>query len=161
MNQQTRAQNFLAEQYIKSASIVLDGKMDDVFPLFTVLGEKKWSSGWNPGLIFPASGNMEEGLVFQTPDHVHGAPSLIWVVSRYNTIAHQIQYTITSPIRVVIISISCTSLNGKSTKAEISYKLTGLSKDGNELSHHLITKMFADNLKDWETAINNYLEKSK
>ena len=136
-------------------------KIEDVFPLFTVLGEKKWSIDWNPDLIFPESGNMQEGLIFQTPDHLNGAPSQTWVVSRYNTTNYEIQYTVVSPIRVVVITIKCTTLNESHTNAIISYRFTGLNKEADELSHHLIAKLYANNLKDWEIAINNYLEKSK
>jgi hypothetical protein len=155
---QGKAQNFKAEQYVQSASIDLNGNIDRVFPLFTPLGEKNWAEGWDPHLIFPSSGEMQEGLIFQTPDHVHGAPPLIWVVSRYNVSDHRIQYIITSAIRVTIISVTCTASGKNSTNAKISYELIGLSPEGNELSHHLIGKLFATNLKDWETAINTYLK---
>lgn len=160
-SQQSKAQNFIAEQYFQKASIVLNGKINEVFRLFTVLGEKKWATEWNPELIFPLSGNMQEGLIFKTSDHIKGAPPLIWVVSKYNTIRHELQYTIASPVHVAIITVSCTTINEHNTKAEISYKLTGLNRDGDELSHHLIAKVFVNNLKDWEKAINSYLEKSK
>jgi hypothetical protein len=152
------AQDFKAEQYAQGASIELNGTIDRVFPLFTALGEKNWAEGWNPSLVFPASGEMREGLIFQTPDHVHAAPALTWVVSRYNVSSHQIQYIITSPIRVAIISVTCTASGKGITTARISYELTGLSTEGNELSHHLIGKIFATNLKDWETAINTFLK---
>src|SRR5579859_416385 len=150
---QVRAQNFKAEQYVQSASITLNGNIDQVFSLFCPLGEKNWAEDWNPNLILPSSGDPQEGQILQTPDHVHGAPPLTWVVSRYNVTSHQIQYIITSAIRVAIISISCTATGKNSTNAEVTYKLTGLSTEGNELSHHLIGKIFETNLKDWETAI--------
>jgi uncharacterized lipoprotein YajG len=155
---QASAQDFKAEQYVQSASIELKGNIEQVFPLFTPLGEKKWAEGWNPNLIFPSSGEMQEGLIFQTPDHVHGAPRMTWVVSRYSVRDHQIQYIISSAVRVAIISVTCTTSGKDSTNATISYSLTGLSAEGNELSHHLIGKIFATNLKDWETAINSYLK---
>lgn len=154
---QIKAQEFSAARSVQSASIILNGNIDKVFPLFTVLGEKRWEKDWNPAIIFPSSGNMEEGLIFQTPDHVHGAPLVTWVVVKYDVKNHQLSYCLTSSLRVAIISISCTRLKRNSTKAEVSYQLTGLNKDGNELSHHMLTKIFANNLKDWETAINNYL----
>jgi hypothetical protein len=101
---------------------------------------------------------MQEGLIFQTPDHIHGVPPLTWVVSRYTVSSHYIQYIIASPMRVTIISITCTASGTNSTTATVSYSLTGLSPEGNELSHHLIGKIFESNLKDWETAINTYLQ---
>jgi hypothetical protein len=153
-----KAQDFKAEQYVQNATIELKGNIDKVFPLFTPLGEKSWDERWNPTLMFPSSGETREGLIFQTPDHVQGAPSLTWVVSRYDERSHQIQYILISAIRVAIISITCTVSGSNSTNAKISYELTGLCQEGNELSHHVIGKIFANNLKDWESAINAYLK---
>jgi hypothetical protein len=155
---QASAQGFKAEQYVQSASIELKGNIEQVFPLFTPLGEKKWAEGWNPNLIFPSSGEMQEGLVFQTPDHVRGAPAMTWVVSRYNVSEHQVQYIVSSAVRVATISVTCTASGKDNTNARISYVLTGLSAVGNELSHHPIGKIFTSNLKDWETAINASLK---
>lgn len=157
-NTQAKAQTFVAEQYAQSASIELKANIEKVFPLFTPLGEKKWTEDWDPKIISTSSGEMQEGLIFQTPDHVHGAPLLTWVVSRYNVTTHRIQYIVSSPVRVAIITVTCTASSKNSTIAKISYALTGLSAEGNELSHHLIGNIFANNLKDWETAINTYLK---
>jgi hypothetical protein len=155
---QAMAQAFKAEQFVQSASIQLKGGIERVFPLFTPLGEKKWAQDWNPDLIFPSGGATQEGQILQTPDHMHGAPPSTWVVSRYDTSSHQIQYIITSAVRVAVISITCTASGKDSTGATISYTLTGLSAEGNALSHHLLGKIFATNLKDWENAINTSLK---
>ena len=155
---QASAQEFKAEHYVQSASIELKGNIDLVFPLFTPLGEKKWAEGWDPQPFFPSSGEMQEGLVFQTPDHVHGAPRMTWVVSRYSVRDHQIQYIVSSAVRVATISVTCTASGKDSTNAKISYSLTGLTAEGNALSHHVIGKIFASNLKDWEIAINTALK---
>jgi hypothetical protein len=153
-------QDFVADQYSQSAIIVLHGNIERVFPLFTALGEKKWAEGWNPTLIFPTSGVMDEGLIFQTPDHVHGTPPLTWVVGKFDKSRHQITYIITSAIRVGVISVTCMGSSNGNTTAEIKYALTGLSAEGNQISQHLIAKLFINQLKDWETAINNCLKTS-
>jgi hypothetical protein len=155
-----KAQDFKAQQFTQSASIVLNADIEKVFPLFGAIEEKKWSEGWNPTPVFPVSGYMEEGFIFQTPDHVPGAPVLTWVVAKYDVTAHQVTYIITAASRVTIISVSCSRLNNVSTKAEVMYQLTGLTDEGNQISQHLIGHMFKHNLKDWETAINNYLAKA-
>jgi hypothetical protein len=156
-----KAQDFKAEQFVQSASIVLQGNIEKVFPLFGAIEEKKWSEDWHPTPVFPASGNMEEGFIFHSPDHVPNSPPLTWVVSKYDSSSHQVRYIITSANRVTIITVNCSKIDGNSTKAEITYCLTGLSEEGNEISHHLITEMFKHNLKDWETAINNYLASAR
>jgi hypothetical protein len=153
------AQGFKAEQYSKTASIVLNANIEKVFLLFGAIEEKKWADGWSPSPIYPISGEMTEGFIFQTPDHVPGQSLLTWVVSKYSVHSHQVQYIITSSTRVTIISVVCSRLNDNSTKADVSYHLTGLSEEGNEISQHIIGKIFKQNLKDWETAINNYLAK--
>jgi hypothetical protein len=153
------AQNFTAEKYVQGASIVLNANIDKVFPLFGAMEEKKWAADWHPTPVYPASGNMEEGFIFQSPDHVPGSPPLTWVVAKYDLLNHQVTYIITSANRVIIISVNCTKLDDNSTKADITYQLTGLTEEGNEVSHHLITSVFKHNLKDWETAINTYLIK--
>ena len=153
-----RAQKFVAEHYRQSASIELNGDIDRVFPLFTMSGEKNWAAGWNPVPIYPNSGEMREGLIFQTPDHIHGGPPLTWLVSRYDERSHQIQYVVTSPTRVTFISVTCTPLSTKATRADIRYELTGLSSEGNEQSRHVLQKIFAADLTDWQTAINDYLK---
>ena len=156
-----RAQGFMAEQYVQSASIILNGNIEKVFPLFGAMEEMKWSADWHPTPVFPALGNMEEGFIFQSPDHVPDSPPLIWVVAKFDPTLHQIRYVITSANRVNIISVNCSKSDANSTKAEITYSLTGLSDEGNEICHHLITRMFKHSLKDWESAINNYLSISK
>jgi hypothetical protein len=158
---QIKAQDFTPERSFKSASITLNANIEKVFPLFGAIDEKKWEPSWNPQIIFPASGNMEEGLIFQTPDHVHTAPQVTWVVVKYDVKQHLLAYCLTSPIRVAIITINCTAIEGNNTRVDISYQFTGLTKDGNELSHHMLTKVFASNLKDWETAMNTYLASAK
>lgn len=155
------AQDFSPERVSKSATITINTTVDQVFPLFGALEEKKWEPSWNPEIIFPATGNMEEGLIFRTPDHARDAPPVAWIVVKYDRQQHIVAYCVTSPIRIALITIHCTPLTGNTTKAEISYQLTGLTKDGNELSHHILTGIFAENLKDWETAINTYLAGQK
>ena len=153
------AQDFKAQQFTQSAAIVLNANIEKVFPLFGAMEEKKWSEGWDPAPVYPASGNMEEGFIFKTPDHVPGAPPVTWVVAKYDVAAHEVKYIITSASRVTIISVSCSKLTGSSTKAVVTYTLTGLTDEGNQICQHLIGKMFKHNLKDWETAINSYLAK--
>jgi len=157
---QTKAQGFKAEQYAKTASITLNGSIEKVFPLFGAIEEKKWAEGWNPVPIFPESGDMQEGLIFQTPDHVHKGAIVTWVVASYDVGHHMVKYIVTAPDRLMFISVYCSEQSANVTKADITYKLTGLSPEGNEISHHLLAKIFENSLKDWETAINNYLGKS-
>jgi hypothetical protein len=35
--------------------------------------------------------------------------------------------------------------------------VTGLTEEGNQVGHHLLLKLFAHRLQDWQTAINQFL----
>lgn len=154
------AQDFKARQFVQYASIVLNGSIEKVFPLFGAMEERKWSPDWQPAPVYPVSGKMEEGFIFQTPDHVPNAPLLTWVVATYDLSDHLVKYIVTTANRITIISVHCSQTNMNRTRAEITYTLTGLTEEGNEISQHLIIAMFKHNLKDWETAINRYLNTS-
>ena len=153
----TEAQDFKAKQFVQAATIVLNGNIEKVFPLFGAIEEKKWSPDWQPTPVFPASGKMEEGFIFQTPDHVPNALLRTWIVANYDLSDHLVKYIVTTANRVTIIKVRCSKSDMNRTQAEITYTLTGLTEEGNEISEHLINNMFKHNLRDWETAINNYL----
>jgi hypothetical protein len=53
--------------------------------------------------------------------------------------------------------VSCVA-QGSNTNATISYTYTGLTEKGNLKNEVALNDMFASELKDWEAAINHYLE---
>jgi hypothetical protein len=152
---------FMAERLQRSGSIVLEGPVTRVFPLFGIIREKEWSPGWSPTPVFPMSGEMGEGSVYRTPGHVHGEPQLTWVVSRFDTTAAHLTYLVIAADRVVSIDIQCASLPDNRTRATITYFMTGLSAEGNAVCHHLIGRLFAHDLQDWQAPINELLTGKK
>jgi len=149
--------SFTSQRVQDSAVILLDASIVRVFPLFGMMKERDWSPGWNPTPVFPQTGEITEGAVYRTPGHVHGEGPLTWVVSRYDTSASHLTYLITAPDRVVTIDIRCAALSDSNTRATITYTLTGLTEEGNEICHHLLLRQFTHRLQDWQTAINQYL----
>jgi hypothetical protein len=148
---------FTAERLQQSASIILEAPVTRVFPLFGIIREKEWSPGWDPTPIFPTTGEMTEGSVYRTPGHVHGEPPLTWVVSRFETAAAHLTYLVTAADRVVTIDIQCAELPGGRSRATITYCMTGLNTEGNAVCHHLIGRLFAHDLGDWQAPINELL----
>jgi hypothetical protein len=138
----------------------LDGPVNDIFPLFEIMEEKKWSPDWDPTPVYPATGEIREGAVFRTPGHVHGESPLTWVITRYDRQNHAIVYTVVGANRVIQIAVTCDSVAQNRTAATITYDLTGLSAEGNRISHHTILKMFAHQLSDWQEAINRYMART-
>ena len=57
------------------------------------------------------------------------------------------------------ITIQCReSVAGETTQAEITYTYTGLTEHGNAINKLALEMMYRRDLKDWEEAINHYLE---
>jgi hypothetical protein len=108
---------------------------------------------------------MIEGTTFKTSGHGHGhhnnETEFLWRVSKFDPQKHQVQYLVSTENRYWTITVTCTSSDNKTTDAEITYSYIGLNKLGNEINAQALEKMYANNLKDWEKAINYYLETGK
>ncbi len=157
----TANRNFIAERISKTASIMVNDKIEKVFPLFGAFEERKWAVDWRPRLIYPATEMMEEGTTFKTPPHLHQEGEYLWIVTKYDAPGFLIQYLVISPDRFWTIAIHCSRNADNSTKADITYTFTGLNNSGNQVNRHMIEAMYKNNLKDWEEAINYYLKTGK
>lgn len=153
--------NFVSRRITRTATITLQGGIENVFPLFGAFEEKKWAEGWHPTLIYPVSEKMEEWLTFKTRGHVHGEAENTWIVVRYQPADHFVQYLVIAANRYLTISVKCDKMTDDVTRAEITYVSTGLDNSGNETGEHIIERMYAQSLKDWEEAINFYLKAGK
>lgn len=138
----------------RAATISLNAPIEEVFPLFGPILEMKWAPGWNPEIIYSETGLVEEGMIFRTKG-TDG--DFIWVVSKYLPAEHVVQYTVQTTNRMWFINVVCKSVGNK-TCATVTYTYTSLNDEGIELNRKALTAMFADDLKDWEEAVNFYLD---
>ncbi len=69
---------FVADHIERSHTIELRGSREEIFPLFTPLGETDWVPGWDPTFHHPRSGELAEGGIFTTSQD--GEPDTIWAV---------------------------------------------------------------------------------
>lgn len=157
--------NFTAHRVSKTAMISVNGKIENVFPLFGSFEERKWADGWSPTLIYPAIEVMSEGTTFKTTGHGHRHMNIetefLWRVSKYEPKKYLVQYLVSTENRYWTITVTCTASSKDTTNANITYTYIGLNEIGNEINARAIEKMYALNLKDWEKAINYYLETGK
>lgn len=156
---QTDSTKFKSEKISRTESIVLNGNVSRVFPLFGAFKEKKWAEGWNPTPIYVSADTIEEGTTFKTKSHGFGEPEYIWRINKYEPQKNLIQYLVFSPNRYWTITVKCTSISDHKTSAEITYTFIGLNVLGNHLDEHFLDKMYEHRLKDWEQAINVFLSK--
>jgi hypothetical protein len=151
-------ETFTAERTSRSATIILEGPIDVVFPLFGPVEEKKWEDKWDPVILYPASEDTEEGMVFTTPAQDQRETAYTWIVSKLNPDLHLIEYIVSTHNRFWVITVRCEALSDIRTRATIRYTYTGLTPLGNILNKQAIAKMYEKDLKDWEEAINHYLK---
>ena len=154
-------QSFKAERITRSATILLNGSVERVFPLFNPELEKLWAPDWNYSPLLIDLSNPQEYSIFTKASHTHDEGTATWVISKLDSVNHVIEYILFTRLRVGIINIKCGALSKDKSQATITYSFTGLSLEGNELGKHLVSKMYSNNMKDWEEAINSYLAKSK
>lgn len=142
----------------KEATFMVHASIDAAFPLFTPLGEKKWVPGWEPTFLYPENGAMEEGMVFRTAGHFVEEPDYHWIVARYLLEQYHVEYVVSTANRYWVITVQCENYDADITKTTVRYTYIGFNELGNELSEQASAKMFQNDLKDWEQAINHYLK---
>jgi len=153
--------HFTAKRISRTATITLQGPVATVFPLFGPIEEKKWEDGWDPLILYPETGELEEGMVFTTRGHTDAEPTYTWIVSQYDPVNHAIQYIVSTQNRCWTIAIQCRAYSDTQSQTTVGYTYTGLTTLGNELNEHAMESMYAKDLKDWEEAINHYLSTGK
>ncbi len=141
--------------------IIFNKKIEKVFPLFSALEEKKWVQGWNPEFIYPIEGDFIENSVFKTKSKNDFEMEFNWITSYLNTKEYLVIYTVFTENRVWTIKVKCEIKENNKTEAEITYTFTGLNQKGNEINSESLEKMYKEELKDWEVAINHFLETGK
>lgn len=142
----------------KEATIILDSKIEEVFPLFGFWEEKKWAYGWNPKLIYPEKPIMQEGTVFTTESAFEDEASYNWIVSKFIPEQYMAEYTNSTKNRIWVIKVQCESIANNKTSATVSYTYIALNKKGIECNQIALNEIFNNDLKDWEQAINHYLK---
>jgi len=156
----TKKLNFEPKRVSRTSTIILNAPLETVFPLFGPIKEMEWAHGWNPEIIYSETGDMEEHMVFKTRSYT-GEPDYTWIVSKYLPDDSLIEYTVFTLERIWYITIKSREKTAETTETEVTYTYTGLSKRGNKTNERALHLMYSNNLKDWEEAINHYLETGK
>lgn len=149
--------HFIAQQVTRSHVIHVPATVDRAFPLFEPLGEKHWVHGWEPEMLYPASGDAQVGTVFTT-QHA-GEPAKIWTIIAYEREQAHVTYINVLPQSSISrIDIRCESDGMEATSVCVTYTLTALTPYGNESierfteEHH-----YQAYISSWEPAIAYYL----
>lgn len=140
---------------------VLNSSWEGAFPLFTPVGEKKWSPEWD---FQPVLGTdpVEEDDVFLTKMHDHGRSAALWLVKRYDPQHGVVQYYKIEPeIKVGLVTVTCRPYSDTSCQIEVSYRYTSLGPEGDEFLTNFSEEAFRRFLDDWRVQISYFLSWAK
>jgi hypothetical protein len=148
------------EQRTQSFTIVLNGSVADVTPLFGPVREAEWAPDWSPHFIHPAQGVQREGVVFTTTSG-HGKDRL-WLLTRYDVTNGCVEYVVMTPAFTANeIKIRVVPDGEQHCKATITYRRSALAPEGNEEVAKLDARWAEEQRIHWETAINEALAKGR
>lgn len=136
-------------------AIVLKGKIDRVFPMFTPLGEKSWIAEWDPEFVSPLSGKTEKGMVFKTGT---GAETTYWGCCDWDPENCHVMYSRVTPAsRFSFVEVSCAPMSGDATRAVVSYRITALNEDGVRYVSGFDRGAFVEMIESWRVDIDKWL----
>jgi len=125
---------------------------EGVLALLTPLGEKAWAEGWEPDIRWQAPGDGV-GTLF-----VIGRETLWWLTA-FDAVKRQVTYSHLTPgVLLVELSIGLHPLPEGRTRGEVRYTFTALSERGNTRISEMSVEHFAGFMRDWERALNHYLQ---
>src|SRR5436309_12996600 len=83
------------EQRTQSFTIVLNGSVSDVTPLFGPVREAEWAPDWSPRFIHPRQGEQCGGVVCTTSPR-HGREPR-WLLTTYDVGNGRVDYVVGTP----------------------------------------------------------------
>jgi hypothetical protein len=146
------------QQRTQSFTILLNGSVTDVTPLFGPVREAEWAPEWSPRFIHPAQGAQREGVVFTTTG-ANGKDRL-WLLTTYDVRNGRVEYVVVTPAFTANeIKIRVAPDGEQRCKATITYRRSALAPEGNEEVARLDAHWAEEQRIHWETAINEALAK--
>jgi hypothetical protein len=146
------------EQRTQSFTIVLNGSVADVTPLFGPVRETEWAPTWKPRFIHPVEGGQREGVVFTTVS-TNGKERL-WLLTAYDVKEGRVEYVFVTPgFTANEIKIRVIPEGERKCKVTVAYRHSALAPEGNEEVSKLDTHWAEQQRAHWESAINALLAK--
>jgi hypothetical protein len=133
----------------------LRGSAADVFPLLCPVREAEWIDGWEPEVVYSASGRAEEGCVFVTRD---GGDEAIWVIDVHDPEAGILEMVKSTPgCLVTRIRIEVADDGPGRSRARVAYEHTSLSPRGDGLVAAFTEDRYRALMERWEARLNHFL----
>jgi hypothetical protein len=137
----------------RSGFLRLELPLARAFALLTPEGERAWVEGWDPEYLHPLTrpDPPAAGTVFRTR---HGGEETLWLVISFDPAAGRVDYARVTPgSRIGTVGVRARATGERSTEAEITYRMTSLSAEGNQKLLEMTPEGFLAMLQRWEAAI--------
>src|SRR5438046_10060435 len=109
------------EQRTQSFTIILNGSVSEVTPLFGPVREAEWAPDWSPRLIHLVQGVQREGVVFTTSPG--DGRARLWLLTTYDVRNGGVQYAVVTPARTANeIKIRAAPDHRRCCKATTTYR---------------------------------------
>jgi hypothetical protein len=100
---------------------------------------------------------LAEDYVFLTKTHDHRATDAIWIVKRYDSKSHFVQfYKIEPDDKVGVITVKCTELEAARTRVQVTYKYMALSARGELFVSEFSEGAYEEFIGEWKSLLTNY-----
>jgi hypothetical protein len=150
---------FVARSVELSGGLTVAGPVEQVFELFSPLGEKLWVPEWNPELLHPPGASWARGLIFRTQEEQGEA---VWVVTALEREAHEVEYYRVECGRYVArVKVGCRARPDGQTQVTTTYGFVGLSPEGNAEIELMTRELYAEKMKRWEHWISESLARNR
>ena len=148
----------VVEQRTQSFTIILNGSVSNITPLFGPVREAEWAPDWSPRFIHPAQGVQREGVVFTT-NAGHGRDRL-WLLTTFDLRNGRVEYVVVIPAFTANeIKIRVVADGEQHCKAVITHRRSALAPEGNEEVAKMDAHWAEEQRLHWERAINEALAK--
>ncbi len=126
----------------------------DVFALLCPVREADWIDGWNPLVVFSASGLAEPDCVFVTDAEPHDA---VWYITRHEPARHFVEMIKVTPgVTACKLTIEVRDAADGSA-ADVTYSHTSLGPQGDVFVTSFTAEYYVQFMREWEDRINHYL----
>jgi hypothetical protein len=137
-----------------TGSLTVAAPIDVAFALFSPEGERLWVPTWNPQPIHPPGVKWAQGQLFRTQEERGEG---LWVISRLDRDAHEVEYYRFEPGRYVAhIAVTCAASGPDRTTASVTYEFVGLTDIGNQDIEAMTDDEYVAKMKRWEGWIAGY-----
>ncbi len=134
----------------------LRGKPREIFPLLCPVREKEWAEGWDPLTVYTRSGFAEKDCVFTTGED---KPDSLWMITDFDTERYRLEIVKFTPgMTVARITITLLENGMGQTDAEVVYRYTAVSRDGEEFVNGYSEEFFEQFMQFSESALNSFLD---